>query len=69
MDITREEVEDQYELTLTDNQWSILLEEVAGREDDEEIWDVIDNTIADLEFLEAEYAWWAEQVKKAQANI
>jgi hypothetical protein len=68
MDITREEVEDQYEIVLTDNQWSILLEEVEGREAGEEIWDVIDNTIADLEFLEAEYAWWAEQVKKAQAD-
>lgn len=66
MEITRKEVEDQYEITLTDNQWAIVVEEVEGKEDGQDDWQVIDDTIADLEFLEAEYAWWAEQVKKAQ---
>jgi hypothetical protein len=68
MTFTREEVEAKYQITLTDNQWSILLEEVEGKEDGEEDSQVIDNTIADLEFLEAEYAWWAEQVKQARAE-
>lgn len=65
---TRAEIDQRYSLTLTDTQWQIVLEEVEGKDSDQTDWQVIDNTIADLDFLEEEYAWWQQKLDEAKSK-
>ena len=66
--MNRQDIDKQYGITLTDNQWRIIQAEITDKEDDETDEQVIDDSIANLEYLEAEYAWWENLVSEAQAN-
>ena len=66
--MNRQDIDSQYGIVLTDNQWRIIQAEIADKEDDETDDQVVDDSIANLEFLEAEYAWWENLVSEAQAN-
>ena len=60
---TKEEVEDEFDVTLTKRQWEIILEEVDGREDWEEPWDVIEEVVLNIESYEEEHDWWGERLR------
>lgn len=64
--MNRKEIDKQYGITLTDNQWRIIQAEITDKEDDESDEQVVDDSIANLEYLEAEYAWWEDKVAQAQ---
>lgn len=64
--MNRQEIDKQYGITLTDNQWRIIQAEITDKEDDESDEQVVDDSIANLEYLEAEYAWWEDKVAQAQ---
>ena len=62
----RQSIQAQYDFVFTDNQWSILLQELEGKEDWESDDEVIQNTITDIDYLEELYAWWEDQLAQAQ---
>lgn len=65
---SRQQIEGKYKVLFTENQWRIILAEVTDKEDDDTDEQVIDDAIANLAGLEAEYAWWENEVAEAQAN-
>ena len=60
---TKEEIEDEFDVTLTKRQWEIVLEEVDGREDWEEPWDVIEEVVLNMASYEEEHDWWDKRLK------
>lgn len=62
--MNRQQIEADYNISLTDNQWRILQAEVDEKEDWEDtdgvIQDVCDNIIS----YEQEYEWWENLTKK-----
>ena len=65
---SRQQIEGKYKVLFTENQWRIILAEVTDKEDDDTDEQVIDDAIANLAGLEAEYAWWENEMAEAQAN-
>lgn len=62
----RQTIEQQYGITLTDNQWRIVQAEVAERDDDETDDYVISDVVSNITAYEAEYAWWEAELEKAK---
>lgn len=62
--LTRDYVDTKYGITLTDEQWSVLQEEMTGEPDEDSIAvglttfdDVLDEVVANIDYFVAEYAW------------
>jgi hypothetical protein len=55
---TRDDLNERFSITLTDNQWSIILAEVSERDPDEDGWLVIEDVCQNLESYEQEYSAW-----------
>lgn len=62
----RQTIEQQYGITLTDNQWRIVQAEVAERDDDETDDYVISDVVSNITAYETEYAWWEAELEKAK---
>lgn len=63
----KKDIESQYEITFTDNQWQILLDEIDG-EDEHSVEEVIEDVVTNMATFEKEYQWWQEQVAAAAAE-
>jgi uncharacterized protein YpuA (DUF1002 family) len=66
--MNRQEIESKYNFTLTDNQFRIIQAEITDKEIADTDSQVVDDSMANLAYLEAEYAWWENQVALAQAE-
>ena len=66
--MNRQDIDSQYSVTLTDNQWRILQQEVAGKDDNETAEEVILDVITNLADYEAEHAWWESELDKASSK-
>ena len=62
--MNRQQIEADYKITLTDNQWRILQAEVAEKEDWEDTDGVIQDVCDNIVSYEQEYAWWESVTKK-----
>jgi len=63
--MTRTFVDTKYGISLTDSQWRVVLEEMENEPDSDSISQglttfdsVLDDVIANLDSLEADYDWW-----------
>ena len=62
---SKKEVEDFFSRKFTDKEYEIILEEVEGRDEDEESIDfVLKDVVNNLESYVAEHDWWNAQVKE-----
>jgi hypothetical protein len=59
---TRDDLNERFSITLTDNQWSIILAEVSERDPDEDGWLVIEDVCQNLESYEQEYSAWNHSI-------
>lgn len=66
--MNRQDIDSQYSVTLTDNQWRILQQEVAGKDDNETAEEVILDVITNLADYEEEHAWWDSELAKASSK-
>ena len=66
--MNRQDIDSQYSVTLTDNQWRILQQEVAGKDDNETAEEVILDVITNLADYESEHAWWESELDKASSK-
>lgn len=61
----KKEVEDFFSRKFTDREYEIILEEVEGRDEDEESIDfVLKDVVNNLEDYVAEHDWWNAQVRE-----
>jgi len=63
----RKDIESQFGISFTDNQWQILLDEIEG-EDEYSVKEIIEDVVSNMESYEQEYASWQEQVDAAVAK-
>lgn len=56
--MNRQDIDKQYGITLTDNQWRILQAEVADKDDWEDTDEIIQDVCQNLASYEQEYDWW-----------
>lgn len=56
--MNRQDIDKQYNITLTDNQWRIIQAEVADKEDWEDADEIIQDVCENLASYEQEYDWW-----------
>jgi hypothetical protein len=63
--VKKEQIEKQYGVTLTDNQYKTILWEIEIKEDDEDDDDdVIADVLDDLEWHEQDYMWWQKRLSE-----
>lgn len=66
--MNRQEIESQYSVTLTDNQWRILLSEVENKDDNETTDEVVLDVVTNIVSYEQEHQWWETQLAKAESQ-
>jgi hypothetical protein len=66
--MNRQDIDKQYDIALTDNQWRIIQAEITDKDDDEIDSEIIEDVVSNLDSYEKEYAWWENQVAQAQAK-
>jgi hypothetical protein len=64
--MNRKDIDKQYDITLTDNQWRIIQAEITDKDEWEDNDEIIADVVSNLENYEAEYAWWEDRVAQAQ---